>query len=128
MTCYDDYWNSAACDVSYPPVAAGSLQFMPGVQVWGTINTNADGNCWRYNWVTVVGAGNRPLGNPYDSAVAMTTQYGGYTGWVYFRGVPPRAAEASPENGAASPSRRARPGTCTPPSFHYHGLGTAAAP
>ena len=87
VTCYDDYWNGAACDVSYPPVAAGSLQFMPGVQVWGTINTNADGNCWRYNWVTVAGPGTDPYGNPYDSAVAVTTQYGGYTGWVYFKGV-----------------------------------------
>jgi hypothetical protein len=84
---FDGQWRSAVCTQTYPTTTVGSIQFMSGVSVWGTIDTNADFNCWRYNWVGVTGAGTDPSGNPYDGAVSVTTQYGGYTGWIYFKGI-----------------------------------------
>ncbi len=75
----------------------GYIQFVPGVEVWGSANTLTDGNWWRYIQVISSGAG-----PGYDSAITIYDQYGGYIGTLYFTGVTASSAGTCAPNGTVS--------------------------
>jgi hypothetical protein len=95
----------------------GYIQFVPGVEVWGSADTLTDGNWWRY--IQVISSG---PGAGYDSAVIINDQYGGYIGTLYFKGVTASSAGTCAPNGTVSVTAGSS-WDLSPCWLSFHGIG-----
>ena len=116
MTCSlsaGGYSVTAACTEA----VTGYIQFTPGIEVWGSVNTTWVSDNWRYFQVYSSGAG-----AGYDSSLTVTDQYGTIVlGTLYFKGVNVSSSGTCAPNGSVSASASSwNLAACW---LSYHGTG-----